>query len=117
MRSSADFASVTRTGRRARGRGLIVYAAVAPPSDMSDQPSDTASTIGLIVGRSVGGSVVRHRVARRIRAQLARRLPELRPGQRLVVRALPGLADTPSAEIGRTLDTALARLDATSSHD
>jgi ribonuclease P protein component len=45
------------------------------------------------VGKAVGGSVQRHRAARRIRAALAGEIPGLADGTLVVVRALPG-ADT-----------------------
>jgi ribonuclease P protein component len=69
-----------------------------------------ASRVGLVVGRSVGCSVVRHRVSRRLRAQLRQRLDVLPNGCRLVVRALPETAAAPSASLGRDLDRALSRL-------
>lgn len=63
-----------------------------------------------MVGRAVGGSVVRHQVSRRLRAQLARRLDRLPPGSGTVVRALPDTAAASSVELGRALDKALDRL-------
>ena len=47
---------------------------------------------GLIISKSVGGSVVRHRVARQIRHALLDPLKKLPNGSQLVVRALPGSA-------------------------
>lgn len=69
-----------------------------------------APLVGLVVGRSVGGSVVRHRVSRRLRAQLAERVDALEAGTGVVVRALPEAASADSAQLGRDLDAALARL-------
>lgn len=66
--------------------------------------------VGLVVGRAVGGSVVRHRVSRRLRAQLAQRLASLPAGSGTVVRALPEAGTAASAELGRDLDAALSRL-------
>jgi ribonuclease P protein component len=65
---------------------------------------------GLIVSRKVGGSVVRHRVSRRLRAQLASRLDGLPTGSRVVVRALPTAAEASSTSLGRQLDAAFAKL-------
>lgn len=122
LRAAADFTAVTRQGRRARSGGLLVYllpgeaapgvaasGAVRPaePRMPSDQ---TASKAGLIVGRTVGGSVVRHRVSRRLRAQLATRLDRLPSGCQLVVRALPAAATESSSELARDLDIAVRRL-------
>jgi ribonuclease P protein component len=118
LRSSADFATVTRSGRRVRSGDVVVYLAAAPsesdPSPRSSVrlPSDQTAAIqaGLIVGRKVGGSVIRHQVSRRLRAQLAERLVLLPAGCRLVVRALPSAAGTSSRELGAQLDHALAKL-------
>ena len=69
-----------------------------------------APLVGLIVSKAVGGAVVRHRVSRRLRAQLATRLPVLPAGSRTVVRALPPAATADSAELAADLDGALARI-------
>lgn len=114
MRSSRDFASVTRQGRRARSGGLVVYLlpGLTGSSVRADEPAP--SKVGLIVGKSVGGSVARHLISRRLRAQLAARLDRLPVGSGLVVRALPELSAAPHASesqsIGRQLDRAMAKL-------
>jgi ribonuclease P protein component len=102
MRRSRDFASVVRDGARVRGGVLIVH---YKPEHYVGAP-----LVGLVVGKGVGGSVQRHRVARRLRAQLAQRLPVLPSGSATVVRALPAAAQAASAELGAGLDHALARL-------
>lgn len=63
------------------------------------------------MGKAVGGSVVRHRVLRRLRHLLRHRLDQLVPGTQLVLRALPPSAAASSAELGVELDAALGRLD------
>jgi ribonuclease P protein component len=60
-----------------------------------------------VVSRAVGGSVVRHRVARRLRHLVRARLADLPPGARLVVRALPPAADASSSVLGDDLDSGL----------
>ena len=60
-----------------------------------------------VVSRAVGGSVVRHRVARRLRHLLGPRMVTLPAGSRLVVRALPAAADAPSSVLGDDLDSGL----------
>lgn len=72
--------------------------------------TQSPALVGLVVGRAVGGSVVRHRVSRRLRAQLAQRLALLAPGSATVVRALPAAAEADSAALGRDLDAALRRV-------
>jgi ribonuclease P protein component len=74
--------------------------------------TSAAPVVGLVVGKSVGGSVVRHRVSRRLRAQLSARLDRLPAGSGTVVRALPAAADATSAELAADLDGALQRLGA-----
>lgn len=118
LRSAAEFAAVTRSGRRNRSGDVVVYLADTAPGGhrpVSDQTSadfPAAPRAGLIVSRKVGGSVVRHQVARRLRAQLASRLGELPAGARVVVRALPSAAEASSQTLGRQLDAAFAKLTA-----
>ena len=66
--------------------------------------------MGLVVGKAVGTSVVRHQVSRRLRAQLRPRLDLLPAGADLVVRALPEAATASSAALGRDLDRVLTKL-------
>ena len=117
LRSAADFAAVTRRGRRARCGTVVVYlltdpAAPADPGDAARPPAG-GSRVGLVVGKSVGTSVVRHQVSRRLRAQLRDRLDQLPAGARLVVRALPETSAAGSTDLGHDLDLAFARLTGT----
>jgi ribonuclease P protein component len=102
MRRSTDFASVVRAGSRARGGRVVVHQRL----DLGAG----APLVGFVVNKGVGGSVVRHAVARRLRAQLAQRLDALPTGSGTVVRALPTAAGSTSAQLGASLDQALARL-------
>ena len=102
MRRSTDFASVVKGGVRARGGPLIVH---QRPGISSMPP-----LVGFVVAKSVGGSVERHRVVRRLRAQVADRLHLLPAGSGTVVRALPAARDASFHELGAGLDHALARL-------
>lgn len=54
--------------------------------------TNTPAQAGLIISKSIGGSVVRHRVARQLRHSLKDLLALLPSGARVVVRALPGSA-------------------------
>jgi ribonuclease P protein component len=108
MRRSAEFTAIVRDGRRVRC-GTVVVHSVRPP-ESSGEPAPPH--VGLIVGRSVGGSVDRHRVSRRLRAQLAARLERLPAGSGTVVRALPPARTATSGVLGADLDAALARLEA-----
>ncbi len=70
---------------------------------------DAAPAVGLVVSRSVGGSVTRHHVQRRLRHLMADRLAALPGGSRVVVRALPPSASARWDELAAGLDDALAR--------
>jgi ribonuclease P protein component len=63
-----------------------------------------------VVGKTVGNSVVRHRVTRRLRAVVRGELDRLPPGSDLVVRARPEAADADSASLHRDLAKGLDRL-------
>jgi ribonuclease P protein component len=102
LRHATEFATVIRRGDRVRRGHLVVHvlAGLLPG----------APRAGLVVGRSVGGSVVRHRVSRRLRAQLRPRLDRLPDGSATVVRALPGAGTDSSARLGADLEAAFDRL-------
>ena len=94
-----EFTSVVRGGRRSGRSRLVVHLDRGP--DAADPRA------GLVVSRAVGGSVVRHRVSRRLRHLLAPRLAELPAGARVVVRALPPAARATSAELADDLDASI----------
>ncbi|MQA08471.1 MAG: ribonuclease P protein component [Pseudonocardiaceae bacterium] len=102
VRRSEEFRSVTRHGRRAGRRRLVVHAIVGHGG---------SARAGFVVSKAVGNSVVRHRVVRRLRHLVATRLGTLEAGSTLVVRALPQAANASSAELGADLDGALRKLD------
>jgi ribonuclease P protein component len=102
LRTSAEFTETVRRGRRA-GRPLLsahllVTADAAPPR------------VGLVVSKAVGGSVVRHRVSRRLRHLIRERLALLPEGTRLVERAAPPAATATSAALASDLDAVLRRV-------
>ena len=65
---------------------------------------------GFVVGKSVGNSVVRHRVTRRLRAVVLAELPRLPATADLVVRARPEAASATSEELHRDLHSGLDRV-------
>ena len=105
MRLSADFAATVRDGVRSRSGVVVVHRLLGADAESADP-----ALVGLVVGRGVGNSVVRHRVSRRLRAQLTVRLDAFAPGTRTVVRALPDAGAVDSHRLGRQLDTALGGL-------
>lgn len=87
IRTAAEFSQTTRRGLKVTRGHVVVY-------------MDSTSTIGpprlgVITSAAVGGSVVRHRVARRIRGVISTKLAQLPLGTRVVVRALPGAGSDP----------------------
>jgi len=115
LRRSEDFREVMRKGARAGRRRLVVHAVkpqdLPAPSVLPSSP-DAGRNVraGFVVSKAVGNSVVRHRVARRLRHLVAARLGTLPVGATLVIRALPPAATASSAELGADLDGALKRL-------
>lgn len=79
--NSADFAKATKSGLRSTTNSLVGYLHLSN----SEQPT----RCGLIINKSVGNSVVRHNVARKIRHIVAANLSSLPTGSLLVIRALP----------------------------
>ena len=65
--------------------------------------------VGLIVAKSVGSAVERHRVARRLRHVARTVLQDLDPSDRLVIRALPSSRQVSSARLEQQLRRGLRR--------
>ncbi len=81
-----------------------------PAQPAGDLASPAAARAGFVVGKSVGNSVVRHRVTRRLRAVVRHELDRLPVGADLVVRARPEAADADSAVLHQDLVKGLDRL-------
>jgi ribonuclease P protein component len=110
LRRSQDFTETVRRGARA-GRPLLVVHLDASRADATahrSRPGDDPRA-GFVVSKAVGGSVVRHAVARRLRHVVRPRLASLPAGSRLVVRALPDSATATSDQLAADLDAALER--------
>jgi ribonuclease P protein component len=101
LRSTAEFGVTVRRGRRAGTRTLVVH--VARPS------SEGPVRVGFVVGKPVGGAVVRNRTKRRLRALVRPLLPQVLPGARVVVRANPPAAAAETPVLQRDLASALTR--------
>ncbi|MEB3069278.1 ribonuclease P protein component [[Mycobacterium] vasticus] len=89
MRRSADFGVTVKRGRRAVQPDIVVYGRRPEPSTAVESQS-SPPTVGLIIAKSVGSAVDRHRVARRLRHVARDVIGELAPAEQLVIRALPG---------------------------
>ena len=79
--NSADFAKATKSGLRSTTNSLVGYLHLSNSSQ--------SARCGLIINKSVGNSVARHHVARKIRHIIAANLTSLPNGSLFVVRALP----------------------------
>lgn len=98
-------AAVRGPGARRQGSRLLVVHA-----RHTDTRSALPPRVGVVVSKAVGNAVVRNRVKRRLRAQVAPLLPAVPSGTDLVLRANPACATASSAQIGRTLGWALTSL-------
>jgi ribonuclease P protein component len=107
LRRRPEFTAVVRSGRRV-GRPTMVlhYLSQRPPVPGGDPGTPRA---GFVVGRTVGNSVVRHRVTRRLRAVVRDQLDRLPATADLVVRARPEAATATSRQLDRDLRTGLDR--------
>ena len=81
LTNSEDFRRTVRSGQRSVTPTVVVHSAF----DGGDDPA----RFGVTVSKSVGGSVVRHRVARQIRHGILDKLVDVPSGSRWVIRALP----------------------------
>ena len=104
LRRRPEFTAVVRSGRRA-GRPTMVLHYLPERPAVAGGAVPACPRVGLVVGRAVGNSVVRHRVSRRLRAAAAEELHRIPATADLVLRARPEAA---AADFS-TLRTDLAR--------
>ena len=88
MRSTRDFQSVRRNGKKVLTPGLVIHI-------YAGMYGSTPSRVGLTVGKDCGNAVQRHRASRRIRATMGAVLGRLPTGTGLVVKALPQVHTMP----------------------
>jgi ribonuclease P protein component len=108
MTRSAEFGATVKRGVRATQPDLVVHVR----RDDADVADTTGPRIGLVISKSVGTAVQRHRVARQLRHIARAVLAELEPCERVVIRALPASRYATSARLEEELRAALLR-----SHD
>ncbi|MGH3563729.1 MAG: ribonuclease P protein component [Mycobacterium sp.] len=109
MRRSTDFGATVKYGRRAVQRDIVIYARrVDGPAASDDEAADPR--VGLIIAKSVGSAVHRHRVARRLRHVARSVLAELEPAELMVIRALPSSTRVQSACLEQQLRAGLRRI-------
>jgi ribonuclease P protein component len=93
---------VMRAGSRAASRTVVVHALATG--------SATPARAGFVVGRSVGGSVVRNRVTRQLRHLMVVHLQDLPAGTDVVVRALPAAAGASGTDLAHDLSSSVRRV-------
>jgi ribonuclease P protein component len=86
LTSPHDFARTTKSGLRVTSEHFVGYLYINPAATESPRA-------GLIIGKSVGGSVRRHRVSRQIRHAIAPLLQNFPQGSLIVFRGLKQSAD------------------------
>ena len=106
LRSSVDFAAVTRGARGAGGsrsgsRLIVVHA------NSTDARAGQPPRVGLVVSKAVGNAVVRNRAKRVLRALMSARVVQLPAGVDVVIRVKPDLPGTPTAVLACDLDRML----------
>ena len=105
MRRSADFATAFKGVRGGANRVLVSVATTSAEQQADLHPVK----VGFVVPKSVGNSVVRHRVYRQLRHLVRDRLGQFAEGTLVAVRALPPAKGSTSAELAKDLDMAIAK--------
>jgi ribonuclease P protein component len=82
LTSSSDFARATKSGIRVTSEHFVGYLYISPVSN------ESTPKCGLIINKTVGGSVKRHRLARKVRHAVAPLIATFPTGSLLVIRAL-----------------------------
>ena len=100
LTSPQDFARTTKSGLRVTTQHFVGYLYINPAS------TDSARA-GLIIGKSVGNSVRRHRVSRQIRHSIVDHLSTFPTGSLIVIR---GLKQTPEVDVQREISEISSRL-------
>jgi ribonuclease P protein component len=103
MRQRTEFTETIRRGRGSGRSRVVVHF-------LRRADTGEAARVGFVVGRAVGGAVIRNRVRRRLRHLVRERLTLLPHGSLLVVRANPRAATAGIDELAADLDTALERV-------
>ncbi|MGA8252068.1 MAG: ribonuclease P protein component [Mycobacterium sp.] len=104
MRRSSEFDATMKYGMRTVQPDIVVHVRRGNNSDTGSGPR-----VGLIIAKSVGSAVERHRVARRLRHVARTMLGDLDGSDQVVIRALPSSRHVSSAWLEQQLRTGLRR--------
>jgi len=102
MRRSTEFDATVKHGLRRAQPDVIVHVRRG-----SDRDENAAPRLGLIIAKSVGSAVDRHRVARRLRHAARTILGDLDPSDQVVIRALPSSRAASSSQLRQQLRRAV----------
>ena len=104
LTSSSDFARATKSGIRVTTEHFVGYLYISPVTN------NASAKCGLIINKTVGGSVKRHRLARKVRHAVAPHIVELPLGSLFVIRALKQSDDkNVTAEISTLIQKLIER--------
>ena len=104
LTSSSDFARATKSGIRVTTEHFVGYLFISPVTN------NASAKCGLIINKTVGGSVKRHRLARKVRHAVSPHIVELPLGSLFVIRALKQSDDkNVTAEISTLIQKLIER--------
>ena len=104
LTSSSDFARATKSGLRVTSEHFVGYLYISPVTN------NALAKCGLIINKTIGGSVQRHRLDRKIRHAVAPHITTLPTGSLFVVRALKQNDDkNVQSEISQLIEKLITR--------
>ena len=86
MRRGEDFSRTTKTGHRVSSPSLTLYFLTHDQLPLDSQ-------VGLVINKSIGGSVSRHRIARQLRHAMATYLSGVPQHTQVVIRVIKAQDD------------------------
>lgn len=104
MRRSREFDATVKHGMRTAQPDLVVHVRRGSDCEAGEGPR-----IGLIVAKSVGSAVDRHRVSRRLRHAMRGMMTDLHQSDQVVIRALPSSRQVSSTGLEQELRKGLRR--------
>jgi ribonuclease P protein component len=105
MKRSRNFDATVKFGIRAVQPDIVIHA-----RRMNDGEEGRGPRVGLIIGKSVGSAVERHRVARRLRHVARTVLGELDRSEQVVIRALASSRCATSGRLEQQIRAGLQRI-------
>ena len=96
LRATKDFENVTKNGVKVNTEIAVIYAIANPLTQKNSQT-------GLIVSKTVGNSVQRHKTSRQIRNVVQKMLKQIPNNIQIVIRALPKITEKDFSEIENIL--------------